>query len=469
MSFMTPLHALVSNPKDDTSTVKIIVCGSGMAGLTFARSLFFLRDAQVSSGESLPQIYITILERDPSSVEREAQGYSLSLRADKIGGGIQILEQIGLLDEIKKGAAPGHRFAMANKNFVPHFEFTSGTTVASNDPKKPPIPVNIRIARKYLRNTLLNALPTDRCTVRWGAHAINANNFVNGEGRDQVRITLASEEVLECDLLIVADGANSSIRRYLYPDEKLEYAGCVAYTGATYCPDGLPPLVADGVVFGMNGEGQTVFLAPVDETKMVFSISYKSDKKIEHEYRGDRKPLTVAELDDFRSETSKYMKGYGYQSELSSFIANADSKTIRVINAQDMKPHVNKNPNIILIGDAAHAVSPFAGNGANMAIIDGFELAEQLLNKKHGGNLKAAVEAYDKSSIPRCNRTRKMSHFNIGVLHSKGIKHRLFLMLFKVMGLFLIRPKTSIAVVCTIVVLIAGLTTGLLLWNKYSH
>lgn len=468
MSFTTPLHGLASNGANPT--VKIVICGGGLGGLTFARSLCFLRDAQVTAGQSLPELSITILERDTSSVEREAQGYSLSLRADKIGGGIQALEQIGLLDEIRKGAAPGHRFVMANKNFVPYLELPQGSTVASNDPNKPPIPLNIRVARKFLRNTLLNSLPANRCTIQWGAHAIKANVFSNETGREQVRITLASGEVLEGDLLIVADGANSSIRRHLFPDEGLEYAGCVAYIASTIHPDGLPERLADGVVFGMSGQGHAVLIAPVDETKMSFSISYKSDKKIEHEYRGDRKPLSDEELESFRTAALKYTQGYEYQSELKLFIANADPKTIRVINAQDMKPHVNATTNaqIILIGDAAHAVSPFAGNGANMAIMDGFELAEQLLNGKHGRDLKVAVKMYDKNSIARCNRTRSMSHFNIAVLHSKGFKHRCMITLFKLIGNFLIRPKASIAVACIVILIPIGLITGLLLWNKYK-
>lgn len=468
MSFITPLHGLASNGAN--STVNIIVCGGGLGGLTFARSLFALRDAQVTAGQSFPNISITILERDASSVEREAQGYSLSLRADKVGGGIQVLEQIGLLDEIRKGAAPGHRFVMGNKQFVPYIEIPPGGTVPSTDPNKPPIPFNIRVARKFLRNTLLDSLPADRCTVRYGAHALTADVIPNENGREQVRITTASRDVFDGDLLIVADGANSSIRRYLFPDEKLEYAGCVAYTAATIFPDGLPERIADGVFFGMSGQGHAVLLAPVDETKMLFCVSYKSDKKIEHEYRGDRKPLTQEELEDFRTIAFKYTEGFGYQSELNSFISNADPKTIRVINAQDMKPLNNSttNPQIILIGDAAHAVSPFAGNGANMAIMDGFELAEQLVNGKHGTDLRSAVLMYDKHSIRRCNRTRNMSHFNISVLHSTGLKHRCMITLFKLIGNLLVRPKTTIAVVIAVLLIPIGLITGLLLWNKYK-
>lgn len=468
MDSLTPLHALASKTNDASSSVKIIVCGGGLGGLTFARSLLFLRDAQAAAGQSLPEISITILERDASSVEREAQGYSLSLRADQVGGGIQVLERIGLLDDIRKGAAPGHRFAMANKQFVPYFEIPSGSTVSSNDPNKPPIPMNIRVARKFLRNTLLNSLPADRCAIQYGAHAIQANVFSNDMGKEQVHVTLASGETLDGDLLIVADGANSSIRRYLYPNEKLEFAGCVAYIAATSRPDSLPEVLAGGVVFGMSGQGHSVLLAPVDETKMILSVSYKSDKKIDHEFRGDRKPLTQEELEHYRTVARKYIEGYGYQSELNSFIANADPKTIRVINAQDLKPHTNSttNPQIIFIGDAAHAVSPFAGNGANMAIMDGFELAEQLLSGKNGKDLVAAVKMYDKHSIVRCNRTRSMSHFNISVLHSEGLKHRGMVTLFKLVGNLLIRPKTSLAVAGIVVLVPIGLITGFLLWNK---
>ncbi|CAK9871052.1 unnamed protein product [Sphagnum jensenii] len=53
---------------------------------------------------------------------------------------------------------------------------------------------------------------------------------------------------------------------------------------------------------------------------------------------------------------------------------------------------------VVLLGDAAHAVTPALGQGANLAFEDGLELALQLSS---ASNLGSALEAYEKRRIPR--------------------------------------------------------------------
>ena len=64
-----------------------------------------------------------------------------------------------------------------------------------------------------------------------------------------------------------------------------------------------------------------------------------------------------------------------------------------------------------LLGDAAHVMSPFAGEGANLAMQDGAELARALID--HPGNVEAALGAYEAAMFPRAALAAHESEFNL--------------------------------------------------------
>ena len=132
---------------------------------------------------------------------------------------------------------------------------------------------NVRIARRKLREVLIQHASSN-CEIRWGEGCIDAERLDNG----RIKVQLSSGETDECDLVVVADGANSKIRQSLRPDGKPRFTGTVSITGiATFVDDVPPPVDKDwGVLTG--GEGHSLFVSPIDEHRALWSINYKNDE-----------------------------------------------------------------------------------------------------------------------------------------------------------------------------------------------
>jgi 2-polyprenyl-6-methoxyphenol hydroxylase-like FAD-dependent oxidoreductase len=72
---------------------------------------------------------------------------------------------------------------------------------------------------------------------------------------------------------------------------------------------------------------------------------------------------------------------------------------------------------VVFIGDANHILNAYELVGANLALKDDWDLAEQL---SRNATVKAAATAYDKTSVPRCEKVMKFSHERIRFGHSTG-------------------------------------------------
>jgi 2-polyprenyl-6-methoxyphenol hydroxylase-like FAD-dependent oxidoreductase len=77
--------------------------------------------------------------------------------------------------------------------------------------------------------------------------------------------------------------------------------------------------------------------------------------------------------------------------------------------------------NLTIIGDAAHRMPPYAGEGVNMAMLDALELSEELL---HAENIKSAFENYESKMFDRAKEVTAITMQNTVELHqTNGLQY----------------------------------------------
>ena len=122
-------------------------------------------------------------------------------------------------------------------------------------------------------------------------------------------------------------------------------------------------------------------------------------------------------LDEVRERGKMFHEPFG------QFVEATDPQTLQVFPAMHKSPieHAQKlpNANIALIGDANHPMSPFSGNGANMALMDAVVLAKKLSSHT---SVRRAITEFDEDSMPRSQKAIDKSYWTIAILHSQGLR-----------------------------------------------
>ena len=397
---------------------KIIIAGAGIAGLAFARGLLKQWDPSAHPSPS-----ITIYERDESPAAIGRQGYTLSIRSDSMSGGMQALQQLGLLDRVladsitgEQGSEAGH-FSIWGPRWQPWFRMQHAA------PTGLPAP-HMRARRSALRQALVDGV-ADAVELRWGMRCTNVKKLDSG----RLQVQLQNGDRDECDYLIVADGASSKLRTALRPDDTLKFAGVTLVGSMSRFDKGAVPSPADrdwGFVMGGRGnkaDGTSLFIAPIDSSHGWWHTSVRAETP----RALPKGPLSPAEAEALLHEVRAQAEGFAEPA--GTLIGASEPDEIMVHNAQDKAAFAHterteglggltlQDAGVVFIGDANHAVSPFAGNGANLALMDGVELAAALCEAR---SFAEGVRRYDKGSVPRARRTRRTSHWVIALAHARG-------------------------------------------------
>jgi 2-polyprenyl-6-methoxyphenol hydroxylase-like FAD-dependent oxidoreductase len=102
----------------------------------------------------------------------------------------------------------------------------------------------------------------------------------------------------------------------------------------------------------------------------------------------------------------------GWAKPLTALITDSEIEpVIRPIYALPVGIRWDRVPGVTLLGDAAHLMSPFAGEGANLAMYDGSELGR--LIARNPGNTEAALSEYENDLYIRSEKFARQTTENL--------------------------------------------------------
>lgn len=360
---------------------RIAIVGGGPGGLTLARLL------QIEGAD------VKVYERDFNKNVR-VQGSTLDLHEES---GLEALRRGGLIDAFYENYRPeAGRLKILDKHATVRMDDHSSQDFGEDRPE---------IDRGPLRNILLASLKPN--TVVWNSHFQSMQKLDDGW-----ELFFANDNSAYADIVIAADGANSKIRPLITSIAPI-YSGITAVEGTIYHAETNAPqlynLVNGGKIFAFGNEKSLILSVKGDGT-----LSFYTGCKVDEFWVRD---CGI----DFTKKTEVlkwFKKEFGDWDSIWQELFQSDEVTF-VPRPQYHFP-LNQSweaiPNLTMLGDAAHRMPPYAGEGVNMAMQDAFELSECLTSTQFP-DLQAAIAHYEKQMCARASEVTKITLDSTEMMH----------------------------------------------------
>ena len=400
------LIAAENFPVPDENLPHVAIIGAGIGGIALAIGCLH---------RGIP---FTIFEKDSSFNER-SQGYGLTLQQAR-----KTLENFGIFN-LENGIISNHHVVHApDGKIVGQWgmrkwlgkvdKFTTQNNIQKS---------NIHIARQNLRLQLLQQLGGEN-KVQWNHQFTDYEK--DSDGKLQLHFLKNKvSKMYPANLLIGADGIRSAVRKAIIPEEKspLRYLGCMVILGIcelSKLQHLENSLLDSATVFQTANGKERIYMMPFDQNSIMWQLSFPIEEAAANKLSSDGKSALKNEA----------IKRTPFHTPIPEILVLTDEHKITgypVYDRELLTSELLKNADsITLLGDAAHPMSPFKGQGANQALLDALFLAREiyknckpLSNWREKGIRESVLHDFEQEMLERTATKVKDSAAAAEFLHSE--------------------------------------------------
>jgi salicylate hydroxylase len=197
----------------------------------------------------------------------------------------------------------------------------------------------------------------------------------------KARLSFANGAKAEADVAIGADGIHSELRRHVVPPTRPVFSGMVAYRGLV--PSAQVPDFPPACWLMWLGKDKHFLTYPVRAGELINYVGFvPADAAMKESWSAPGDPEAL------RAEFA------GWDPRIGALLEQVRSTFRSALYDREPLP-VWTRGRLSLLGDAAHAMLPHLGQGANQSVEDGMALAT-ILSRADAAAAPAALAAYER-------------------------------------------------------------------------